>query len=322
MRIAGGMRVLLCGMMAAGILWAGGVLAAEKKPADPPLPKPLQTMADQGAQLRYMGREYGMDAWVAIQRGREQFFYVTGAGDAMIMGLLFDTETGRMVTMDQVQKVQQESGGVLDLFAARRPEAAADDAAPSSVLEAGNNARAQIEANVAGGNITGASVAGVAGAGAIQTPAEKMMADIESANYITLGQAGAPVVYAFIDPQCPYCHAFVQDLRANYLQNGLVQLRLIPVGFRDETRAQAAFLLGAPDAADRFMRHLDGDKDALPVANDINQQGVQRNMAVMQAWKLDVTPLIVYRARTGDVKIIQGRAKSIQNLIADLPPRS
>src|SRR5690606_20322864 len=134
------------------------------------------------------------------------------------------------------QKVQKESGGVLDLFAAARPEE------PQTAATAVKDTMQ------------------------LKTPAEKLMEDVESSNFLPLGTDGAPVIYAFIDPQCPYCHSFIQDLRANYLTNGLVQLRMIPVGFREETKAQAAFLLGAPDAAARFMRHLDGDKAALPVS--------------------------------------------------------
>jgi thiol:disulfide interchange protein DsbG len=279
---------MICGVLAV----CGAVVPAWAQDSTPAMPKPLQTLADQGAQVRYMGKDHGMDAWLSIQRGQEQYFYVTAKGDAMIMGLMFETETGRLVTIDQIQKIQKESGGVLDLFSATRPEE------PQTATAAVQNSME------------------------LKTPAEKLMEDVESSNFLTLGNEGAPVVYAFIDPQCPYCHSFIQDLRTNYLNNGLVQLRMIPVGFREVTKAQAAFMLGAPDATARFMRHIDGDKSALPVSYDINQQGVERNMAIMQAWKLNVTPLIIYRAGNGEVKIIQGRAKSIPGLISDLPKKS
>lgn len=259
---------------------------AQQKAGEPPLPKPLQTLAQEGAQIRFMGNEYGMNAWLTIQKGQEQYFYTTPKGDAMIMGLMFETETGKLVTMDQIRKLQEESGNVLSLFSEPLPEEEKVDLAVDALK--------------------------------VKSPAEKMYEDVESANYISFGKKEAPIVYAFIDPQCPYCHAFVQDLRANYLPNGLVQLRMIPVGFKEETLAQSAFLLGAPDADTRFLRHLDGDKMALPISYDINQQGVERNMAIMQSWKLNVTPLIVYRSGKGDVKIIQGRAKDLPGMVKDL----
>lgn len=268
---------------------AGGLSGAAlaQKAGEPPMPKPLKTMVDEGAQVRYIGSELGLNGWLAIQKGKEQYFYATPNGEAVVMGLLFETETGRLVTMDQIRKIQKESGDVLSLFSeAPRPEEKPAEVATADL--------------------------------ALKSPAEKMFEDIEATNQITFGEASAPVVYAFMDPQCPHCHAFMQDLRKTYLPNAQVQLRMIPVGFNKDTLAQAAFLLGAPDAENRFLRHLDGDKLALPVSYDINQQGVERNMSVMQGWKLNVTPLIVYRSGKGEVKIIQGRPKDMAAMVRDL----
>ncbi|MCD8563117.1 MAG: hypothetical protein LRY54_03540 [Alphaproteobacteria bacterium] len=55
---------------------------------------------------------------------------------------------------------------------------------------------------------------------------------------------------------------------------------------------------------------------------DINQQGVQRNLAVMQSWKFSATPMVVYRAKDGSVKIVRGRPQDTAALIADLGARS
>jgi len=96
---------------------------------------------------------------------------------------------------------------------------------------------------------------------------------------------------------------------------------MIPVGFRDETLAQAAFLLAAPDSKERWYKHLDGDNAALPAKNSINTQGVQKNLALMQAWKFNVTPMTVYRGRDGKVKIVRGRAGEMSDILADLPSR-
>ena len=96
---------------------------------------------------------------------------------------------------------------------------------------------------------------------------------------------------------------------------------MIPVGFRDETIAQAAFLLATPDPAARWFKYLDGDETALPAKKEINQQGVQRNLAVMQSWELSVTPLLVYRAKDNTIKIVRGRPKDLQSVINDIGER-
>jgi protein-disulfide isomerase len=254
----------------------------------PPMPAPLKTLADQGAQVRFMGKANGMDSWLTIKGGQEQYFYVTPDGEAMVMGLMFGTD-GRLITLQQVRDLQAEAGGVLDMFAApAAPEAETPNKLSTDELK-------------------------------VKPQSERLMEDIESSNWLALGKDTAPPVYAFIDPQCPHCHDFIQDLRENYLPNGMIQVRMIPVGFRDETKAQAAFMLAAPDAAQRFLRHLDGEKNALPVSYDINQQGVERNLSIMQGWRLNVTPLIVYRAKDGTVKIVQGRPKDLPKMIAELP---
>ena len=257
--------------------------------AAPPLPAPLQNLVAEGAQMRYLGSEGGLSGWIAIQNGQEQYFYVTPNGEAFVMGLLFD-KNGKMMTMRQVAELQEKSGGGLDVFA-----------------EPGG-AQAQTPA-LAGGDKND-----------FKTPSEQLFSDVESGNWIPLGNDGAPVIYSFVDPQCPYCHALITDMRKDYIDTGAVQVRMIPVGFKEGSMEQSAFLLAVPNPQARWYRHLEGDAEALPVTPGINEQGVQRNMAIMQSWKFDVTPLTVYRAKSGQVKIVQGRVKDLAALVSDLAP--
>lgn len=256
----------------------------------PDLPPPLTELANNGAQIRYLGNQYGLDGWIAIQGGQEQYFYVTQDGRAFVMGLLFNRD-GKIETLKQVQKLQAESGGeTLNMITA--PEIAQKQ--KQEEIEKLQKTE-------------------------FLTPAEQLFASVENTNWIPLGKDGAPVIYSFVDPQCPHCHAFMNDLRQDYIQNGLIQVRIIPVGMDAERIAQAAFLLAVPNPQNRWYRHLDGDKDAIPVTPGINDQGVQRNLSVMQAWDLNVTPLTIYRNKNGDIKIIQGRAKNVSKLMKDLP---
>lgn len=275
------------------LLWqVGGLSGAAwaQNGNEPPLPAALKTLSDEGAQMRYLGKAHGMDGWISIKSGQEQYFYVTPDGGAMVMGLMFDND-GKVLTLEQVNALRQQEGDILDLFAGpdRQGRNTAQEQTPDLSAAQYNN------------------------------PSEQLYSDIENSNWVAFGDDDAPVIYSFIDPQCPHCHNFIRDLKDDYIGNGLVQLRVIPVGFRDETLAQAAFLLAAPDPEDRFYRHLDGDEAALPVTRRVNRQGVQRNMAIMQSWQLGVTPLSVYQAKDGSIKIVQGRAKDIPSIIQDLP---
>ncbi len=272
------------------IIMSTPVLAQTPAKKEPPMPAPLETMSKEGAQVRFLGSRGGLDGWIAIQNGQEQYFYATADREFVLLGLLFD-KTGKMITLEQVSALQKEGGAVLDILKAETTSKNA------TVTE-----NVPVEGNIAG---------------ALKSPSEQMFSDVEGGNWLSFGNQAAPVMYTFMDPQCPYCHEFMKVLRPE-IEGGRIQVRLIPVGFREETRAQAALLLAAPNAQDRWFRHLDGDKEALPVTPGINEQGVERNMAIMQSWKLNVTPLSVYRAQDGKVKLVQGRAKDMKALLGDL----
>ncbi len=261
-------------------------LAQEKTPD---IPQALQVLADRGAQIRYLGTEHGMQGWISIFQGQEQYHYVTPDGQGFVMGLLFDKD-GSMVTIEQVRSLQSQNDGVLDALALDRPAEASLDAVKQDTADAFE----------------------------YQSPAERMFNEVSNSNYIAFGNDDAPVIYSFMDPQCPHCHSFMEDLRKGYIDEGLVQVRLVPVGFREETLAQSAFLLASPDPKTAWYDHLD-EKTMLPAKNNVNTDGVQRNLMLMQDWKFNVTPMTIYRGKDGKVKIIRGRASNMADIIADLP---
>ncbi|MEM6780555.1 MAG: thioredoxin domain-containing protein [Pseudomonadota bacterium] len=264
--------------------------AAQAQDALPEIPAPIQTMVDRGAQIRYLGKSNGLDGWITIFKGQEQYFYVFPDGRAFVMGLLFD-ETGKSITIRQVQELQRQGDKVLDMLASGEVSSEGIDLPPDQELE---------------------------NPFIFKKPSERMFDDIQTSNWVNIGDRNAPAIYTFIDPQCPHCHEFISDLREDYIETGLIQVRMIPVGFRKETLAQAAFLLAAPDAKDHFYRQLDGEEGAIPADYDLSNQGVQKNLAIMQQWKFDVTPMTIYENKVGEVKIIRGRANNPEALLSDL----
>ena len=149
---------------------------------------------------------------------------------------------------------------------------------------------------------------------------EQLYDGVEAANWLALGESKAPVIYTFIDPECPHCHDLLQDFRkSGYLEKGMVQLRLIPVGVLSaDSLKEAAYLLASPSAKEDLYKHLDGDKKALLVSESANTQGVERNMKLMQDWNLDVTPFSIYRDKDSKIKILQGRPKDLKEIITEL----
>ena len=287
------LRSLIAGLVVMTVLCSAAAFAQDAKPAAvPAMPDTLQNLAAKGAQIRYLGREKGLDGWIAIQQGQEQYFYVSADGEATVMGLLFD-KAGKLLTVRQVQNLQAGKDPTLESLVV-------DSAVPPTDTLAKLQEQIAKEANKD------------------TTPAQRMFAEIEGSNWIAIGNETAPVIYAFLDPQCPHCHEFMKDLRKDFIDAGQVQLRMIPVGFRDDTKAQAAVLLAAPNAKELWYRHLDGDPAALPVSTDVNKQAVELNMSIMQTWKMDATPMIVYRSSKGEIKIIRGRPKNPIDILNDL----
>jgi thiol:disulfide interchange protein DsbG len=256
----------------------------------PSIPEPLQPLVDKGAQIRFLGKSHGLDGWIMIYKGQEQYFYVLPDGKAFLTGLLFDND-GTAITVKQVQDLQKQGDDVLDLMA-ETPKTDEDVQRP------------QVDADKPF---------------EYQKPVDRMFADVQNSNWIVLGKKEAPVIYSFVDPQCPHCHEFIKGLKdKGYLDAGRIQVRAIPVGFREDTLAQAAFLLAAGDAQERYYKFLDGDKTVLPAKYDINNQGVQKNLALMQAWNFDVTPFTLYRSKGGEVKIVRGVPKDVDSILNDL----
>ena len=155
---------------------------------------------------------------------------------------------------------------------------------------------------------------------AVKSKSEQLYEGVENANWIKLGSDKAPILYSFVDPECPHCHELVKNIRkSGYLEQGLLQLRLIPVGVLTENSLlEAAYLLASADPQKDLYRHLDGEKGVLLADKNANTQGVQRNIKLMQDWKLDVTPFSVYRARDGKVKVFQGVPDDLKKIITEL----
>ena len=272
-------------LLFSAVILIGTPAQAQSTSPLPELPEPIQNLVNEGAQIRYLGKDNNMDAWLTIKNGVEQYFYVLPDRSAFVMGVMFD-KTGKLVTVEQVNRLRSEGDTLLDTLT-ELPDVSASSSTDKAFE--------------------------------FQSPAEQMFSDIEGSNWVALGQPSAPIMYSFIDPQCPHCHAFVKDLQdGGYFEEGKIQLRIIPVGFKEETRAQAAFLIASPNPQERWFKHMAGDETALPAKSEINQQGVQRNLAIMQSWKFNVTPMIIYRGRDGSVKLVRGKPDSLASVVGDL----
>lgn len=138
---------------------------------------------------------------------------------------------------------------------------------------------------------------------------ERLYTDVENAHWVSIGSETAPIIYVFVDSQCNYCHEYWFDLATPYVEEGALQVRLIPVAIiNDKSKTQGAELLFAGDPATAWRRHVKGDPQALSGTgdNDIAMEAVELNTELFKRWNMRSTPYSVYRGPNGAVRVVRG----------------
>lgn len=114
------------------------------------------------------------------------------------------------------------------------------------------------------------------------------------------------VIYAFTDPNCPFCSQFWQSARP-WVEAGEVQLRHVMVGIlKQDSPRLAISLLAADDPVSALRAHESGDRitplDSLPRDWEIK---LQDNHDLMASLGLHATPSILYHD-DGKLRMSQG----------------
>lgn len=138
-------------------------------------------------------------------------------------------------------------------------------------------------------------------------------AQLDKSAYVAEGSATNPksVVYAFVDPNCPYCH-FMWRAVQPYEAAGL-QVRWIPVATLGPTSMPKAIeVLAAPDktAAFRRMEENHGkpwtDTGKTERSHPAVAAAIRANGALMNRFGIAGTPGVVWRDRNGKVQVKSG----------------
>ncbi len=287
----------------------GTVNAQETK--TPTYPPYVKSLADQGVQVRYIGKALGLDTWLTARNGQVQYVYVTPNQEANIVGVLLD-RNGKLITGDQLSAYAQQNPESFKKFAA---------VAIPGVKEALDNQEGAVNTIEVPKQPTAENFAKtLKSTTSSDSPAEKLYAEIESANWFEVGNADAPLVYAVVDPDCTHCHRLIQTLREKDSYNkGEIRTRLVPVGIMSgDALYRAGTLLSLPNKEETLFAHIDGDENALPVDKEATLAAVSKNMAFLQKWNLDVTPFLVYRSKDGNLKIVRGVPKNMDAFLKDI----
>ncbi|WP_432722215.1 thiol:disulfide interchange protein DsbG [Jeongeupia wiesaeckerbachi] len=142
---------------------------------------------------------------------------------------------------------------------------------------------------------------------------------LEHSAWVADGDSKAPrVIYAFTDPNCPYCSKFWNDARP-WVKAGKVQIRHILVGIikADSTGKAAAILADAnPSAAlnRHELQHASGGVKPLSKIPQPIQDKLSINQKLMERFGAFATPTILYRDASGTMQRMQGAPSSAAKL--------
>lgn len=290
--------LLVLASIATPVLAAG---TSAVTPPSPPLPEAIAALQKDGAQMKYLGRDLGFDGWIAVKDGQEQYFYVTPDGSAFFLGVLFN-KNGRAITFDQMKRLQGKNDPILqDLANAPSQKASAtpeqvDGPKPQVAKDP------QVKPNV--------QVPGV-------SKSEQLWQDVTRAATFTWGKsATAPNLYIFVDPLCPHCKDMLRMMKPE-VEQGRLQLNVIMVGaLLPDSGPLAAGILTSPNPAQTLQDLMDGRK--LPNKGDASDARLAANLAILSKWGFAGTPVTVYRAKTGVVKVLEGPPAKVEVLLQDL----
>lgn len=181
----------------------------------------------------------------------------------------------------------------------------------------GNNlTRRQVEAIP--GTIPTVTIGSVPDAAQPQ-PAVSLLKTVESTSYGVVGNASAPRLWMFIDPQCSFSVRAMQQLQP-LVASGRVQLAIIPVSILDHedgglSAKTALSLLSLPPdqiagawAAGRVTSEPSPDAAAR----------LQANMAASNQIQLRGTPTFIWRNRDGTEGRLDGVTDDFGTLVAKL----
>ena len=277
--------------------------AAAPAPAAPDLSanSVLAAIQRSGAKFFYLGNRYGMDGWFVFKDGQVQIVYSTPDNKGTMMGALFG-EDGENITTAQVTKLVQDNKEVADLLAGAVKEQAA-------IAQTGSPASAASAAPTPAGGLPSVAV----------SPGERLMHDLSSASTVVVGNASSPELLMVMDPHCLHCQATWKALR-DAVFKGSLHIRMIPIGDAgsDNERA-AAFFLGVSDPLNTWDKYVAGDKSQLvgtPSADAL--AAVRANHVVIESWSIQSTPYLVYRAKDGKVKVVEGEPDKVSAVLGDL----
>ena len=299
------MKRLLIALAAIVFLHAAALAAPQSSSPASAAPDPstnpvMAALQKMGAKFYYLGKSNGLDGWFIVKDGQVQILYPTPDNKATLVGALFG-DNGDNITISQVARLVQGNKEVADLIAAAQKE-------QQAMAGVGSPVTAAAPATAAGIPTTNLS------------PGERLIHDLSEASTVVIGpNAASPEIFMVMDTDCPHCQATWKVLRDQVLK-GSLHIRMVPIApAGTDSERSGAMLLGVRDPTTAWDKYVAGDKAQLagtPITAAL--VAIRANHILIDNWKIQETPYIVYRAKDGKVKVLVGEPAALPVVLKDL----
>ncbi|TPG55999.1 hypothetical protein EAH89_13605 [Roseomonas nepalensis] len=246
-----------------------------------------------GTGLTELGERHGLQGLLVRNGDAFQVFYATPTGEQVIPGVMWDA-TGKNLTREQVSAVE--------------------GAIPTVTI--GDVPTARIAVNTASPLRPAAQPASPAGS--VQLPGGGLAA-AERTSAGTVGNAAAPHLWMFADPQCGYSVQAMQRLQP-LIASGRVRLSVIPVAILDHQNTgrstiDSLAMLSKP-GEQMVAAWSRGDLQGPPAADAAAR--LRGNMEAARAIGLRGTPTLVWRRPDGTEGRQDGMPSDVDALVASM----
>ncbi|MDT8351005.1 hypothetical protein [Roseomonas mucosa] len=250
-----------------------------------------------GAGMTDIGDRHGLRGFLVRSGDAFQVFYATPNGERLIPGVMWDA-TGKNLTREQVSSIE----GAIPTVTIGDVPGTATPAGSATPRPAAPQPAAARTARV--------------GAAA---PSRGALAVAERAAAGTVGNASAPHVWMFADPQCGYSVQAMQRLQP-LVASGRVRVSVVPVAILDHqnagrSTADSLAMLSRP-AEQMVQAWSRGDLRDPPAPEAAAR--LRGNMEAAQSIGLRGTPTLVWRRADGSEGRQDGMPADLDALVASL----
>jgi protein-disulfide isomerase len=247
---------------------------------DPTANPALAALKKSGAEFFYAGRISDFDGWMMVKDEHTQMVYKPADKDYAIIGNLY-APNGDDISAEQIKKVKAA-------HTLEKINPVTENEAKNAPLPAG----------------------------------ERLLKDLEKSYGVTLGgDSTKPLLIALVLPSSDPSKLFWQTIRRP-VQAGTLRVRLYPAGLKNsEDERSAAKWLNTNDPLTTWNKFIAGDKTVLAgAANQADIDKVRVNTALIDKWRFPTAPYLLYRAKNGSMKVVQGNPTDIKTLLDDIGP--